>query len=139
LVLNPYFLFDIPLGAWNTSGNVIVVSEDGSLPPDVLPVAKLTGGSVGASLSQRSILLPLAGSYLLQFGCRVIQGEAELAIGTEFGFHLATRISLTDDDYAGWQDVEVGPLLFASGPLRLVLVAGPGSIIEISQFALVRQ
>jgi hypothetical protein len=144
-VLNPVFLSAAPFSAWDTVGPVEIWPYDDweanaqDIPQAALPVAKVTAATLGASLIQRLINIDSNSTYVLQFECAVVQGTAELAIGTETNFYTATRVTLTPSTHGTWGEVVVGPLTYTTGPLRIVITAGPAAILYIGQFALVKQ
>lgn len=144
-ILNPMFLADAPLSAWDAIGPVEIwpydewESNPQSIPQAALPVAKITAAALGASLIQRLINIDSNSTYVLQFECAVVQGTAELAIGTENNFYTATRVTLTQSTHGTWGEVTLGPLSYVTGPLRIVITAGPSAILYIGQFALVKQ
>lgn len=138
-ILNPMFLADAPFNAWDRVGNVTLLTSDNDIPALSLPVARLAPTGSGASLIQRMIAIQSNSTYVLYFECRVVQGTAELAIGTENNFFSATRLSLTPLSHGQWAEVQLGPLTYATGPLRLVITAGPSTILDIGQFSLVKQ
>lgn len=138
-ILNPMFLADAPFSAWDRIGNVSLLTADVDIPALSLPVARLSPTGSGASLIQRMIAITSNSTYVLYFECRVVQGTAEIAIGTENNFFAASRLSLSPTSHGNWAEVSIGPLVYATGPLRLVITAGPSTILDIGQFALVRQ
>lgn len=138
-ILNPMFLADAPFSAWDRVGNVTLLTADIDIPALSLPAARLAPTGSGASLIQRMIAITSNSTYVLHFECRVVQGEAELAIGAENNFFAATRLSLTTSSHGSWAEVTVGPLVYSTGPLRLVITAGKSTILDIGQFALIKQ
>jgi hypothetical protein len=138
-ILNPSFLAASPFNAWDRVGNVLLLTEAEGIPSISLPAARLAPTGSGASLIQRMISIDSNSAYVLFFECRVLQGIAELAVGTENDFASAVRVSLDPQTHGQWTPIGVGPLNYTTGPLRLVVTAGSGTILDISQFALVRQ
>jgi hypothetical protein len=138
-ILNPMFTAAAPFSAWDRVGNVELLAADDEIPALSLPVARLAPSGSGASLLQRMISIPSNSSFVLYFECRVLQGMAEIAIGTENNFADAVRLTVSAATNAQWGEIAVTSLNFVSGPLRLVITAGEATVLDIGQFALIEQ